>query len=48
VVVPGSIERQLVAGRVSVSAPLIIGWRDEGDDLQQTLHDALHRYRVAA
>jgi 2,3,4,5-tetrahydropyridine-2,6-dicarboxylate N-succinyltransferase len=48
VVVPGTVDRELSAGRISVYAPLIIGWRDEGDDLQQSLHDALHKYRVAA
>jgi 2,3,4,5-tetrahydropyridine-2-carboxylate N-succinyltransferase len=48
VVVPGTVERQLAAGPVSVYAPLVIGWRDEGDDLQQSLHDALHKYKVPA
>ncbi len=48
VVVPGTVERQLTVGRVSVYAPLIIGWRDKGADLQKSLHDALHKYQVAA
>jgi 2,3,4,5-tetrahydropyridine-2,6-dicarboxylate N-succinyltransferase len=46
VVVSGTVARQFPAGDFQVPASLIIGWRDEGPDLQKTLHDALTKYRI--
>jgi 2,3,4,5-tetrahydropyridine-2-carboxylate N-succinyltransferase len=46
VVVRGTVPRTYPAGEYSTAASLLIGWRDPGDNLQVTLHDALRKYSV--
>src|SRR5438309_11627397 len=40
VVVSGTFPRRFPAGDFQVAASLVVGWRDDGPDLQRTLHDA--------
>lgn len=46
VVASGTVARTFPAGVFQVPASLIVGWRDDGPDLQKTLHDALARYQL--
>ena len=46
VVIAGCRTRDLPAGSASVPVSLIVGWREESDDLQKSLHDALRKYSV--
>jgi len=48
VVVAGSVRHDLPAGSFDIATPIIVGWRRDDTDLQQSLHDALEKYHVAA